>query len=210
MTVVGYNDNLWCDTNNNGIVDTGEKGALRVANSWGLDWGDGGFTWVSYDSLKAVSGVAGGYSGPRQPAIANRRLAWVSARASYSPSLVAEITVTHGERNKMILDVGRGPATSTTPALMGDMSGLANNGGSWSFNGTTTPVAATFVLDCTDLMANGSGKRYFASLTDSATSTQGTISSVRFVDRVDGSHSSASMHACSRSHSCGGLRARSL
>ena len=130
--------------------------------------------------------MAGGYSGPRQRAVAGGRLEWMSARAAYSPSLVAEITVTHSERDKMILDVGRGPATSTTPALMGDMSGLANNGGSWSFNGTTTPVAATFVLDCTDLMANGSGKRYFASLTDSATSAQGTISSVRFIDSSGG------------------------
>ena len=35
MTVVGYNDNLWVDLNKNGRVDPGEKGALRIANSWG-------------------------------------------------------------------------------------------------------------------------------------------------------------------------------
>jgi hypothetical protein len=186
MTVVGYNDELWCDLNSNGVVDTGEKGALRIANSYGQGWRDNGFTWLSYDSLKAVSGVAGGYSGPRQPSIADGQLGWLRARATYTPSLVAEITVTHPKRNQMILDVGCGPTTSTTPALMGRLSGLANKGGSWSFDGTTTPVAATFVLDCTHVMARTSDKRWFASLSDNMSGDAGTISSVRFIDSSGG------------------------
>ena len=182
MTIVGYNDDLWCDINGNGVVDTGEKGALRLANSWSANWQDRGFTWLSYDSLKPVTAVAGGYSGPRQGAAADQRLHWVSARATYTPSLVAEITVTHGQRNQMILDVGRGPSSSSTPAKMGRLSGLANKGGSWAFDGTTTPVAATFVLDCTDLMASGTGNRWFATLEDNTTNTPGTFTRVRFVD----------------------------
>ena len=35
MTVVGYNDNIWVDINGNGAVDSGEKGAFRIANSGG-------------------------------------------------------------------------------------------------------------------------------------------------------------------------------
>jgi Papain family cysteine protease len=182
MTIVGYNDDLWCDINGNGSVDSGEKGALRLANSWGTGYRDGGFTWVSYDSLKKVSAVAGGYSGPRQDAVADGQLWWMSARQSYTPSMVAEITVTHGKRNQMILDVGRGPSSSATPAKMGRLSGLANKGGSWSFNGTTTPVAATFVLDCTDLMASGTGNRWFASLSDNTAGDPGAFTSVRFVN----------------------------
>lgn len=42
MTLVGYNDNIWVDINGNGIVDNGEKGAFKIANSWGND--DGRFT----------------------------------------------------------------------------------------------------------------------------------------------------------------------
>lgn len=184
MTIVGYNDDLWCDINSNGVVDTGEKGALRLANSWGPGgYKDSGFTWVSYDSLKTVSAVPGGYSGPRQPSVADHRLDWLSARASYTPALVAEITVTHPKRDQMILDVGRGPSSSTTPARMGRLSGLANKGGSWAFDGTTTPVASTFVLDCTDLMASGSGNRWFATLVDNVTDGPGTFTRVRFIDR---------------------------
>ena len=39
MTVLGYNDDIWVDINNNGIVDTGER-AFRIANSWGTGWGE--------------------------------------------------------------------------------------------------------------------------------------------------------------------------
>ena len=41
MNVVGYDD---------------QKGAFKLLNSWGNDWGDGGYGWVDYDTLK-VRGV---------------------------------------------------------------------------------------------------------------------------------------------------------
>ena len=186
MTIVGYNDELWCDINTNGVVDVGEKGALRIANSWGAGWEDGGFTWVSYDALKTVSAVSGGYTGPRQAAIADREAVWMSARTSYKPTLVAEITATHALRNQMTLSVGRGPTTSTTPATTFGYGGLQNAGGSWSFDGTTTPVEATFVIDCTDLYKTGSGNRWFANLKDNSATVPGTLSKVRFVDSGNG------------------------
>ncbi len=59
MTIVGYNDNLWIDINNNDKVDNGEMGALKIANSWGDGYGNKGFAWVAYDALNAVSCVEG-------------------------------------------------------------------------------------------------------------------------------------------------------
>lgn len=41
MNVVGYDD---------------QKGAFKLLNSWGNEWGDGGYGWVDYDTLK-VRGV---------------------------------------------------------------------------------------------------------------------------------------------------------
>lgn len=38
MTVVGYDDTRY-------------GGAFEVINSWGTDWGDGGFTWITYDDF---------------------------------------------------------------------------------------------------------------------------------------------------------------
>ena len=57
MTLVGYNDNLWIDINNNDKVDKGEMGAFKIANSWGLEYGNEGYCWVAYDALNLVSCV---------------------------------------------------------------------------------------------------------------------------------------------------------
>lgn len=59
MTIVGYNDNIWVDINGDGQVQNQEKGAFKIANSWGTDYCNDGFSWVSYDALNRVSSVAG-------------------------------------------------------------------------------------------------------------------------------------------------------
>ena len=57
IAIVGYNDEIWCDINNNNLVDEGEKGAFKIANSRGTTYGNGGFMWISYDSLNYISSV---------------------------------------------------------------------------------------------------------------------------------------------------------
>ena len=59
MTLVGYNDNIWTDINENGNVDAGEMGAFKIANSWGDDYANDGFIWVAYDALNSESAVEG-------------------------------------------------------------------------------------------------------------------------------------------------------
>jgi C1A family cysteine protease len=182
MTIVGYNDNVWFDYNSNGLVDNGEKGALRIANSWGTTWGDEGFCWVSYDALKPESGVTGGFSGARMPAFMWAQALLMVAQSNYTPSLVAEITVTHGQRNQMSLSFGRGPTSSTTPASNLVIDDFVKNGGPFAFNGTTTASEATIAVDLTDLVNSGSGNRWYVGFNDSDAGFPGNLSSVRFVD----------------------------
>ena len=47
MTIVGFDD---------------ERAAFRIANSWGSGWGDGGFVWLSYDSVDAMTRVSYGFA----------------------------------------------------------------------------------------------------------------------------------------------------
>lgn len=60
MTIVGYNDNIWVDINENGIVEDNEMGAFKVVNSHGKDYRNDGFAWVAYDALNRVSSVDNG------------------------------------------------------------------------------------------------------------------------------------------------------
>lgn len=57
IAIVGYNDEIWVDINENQLVDEGEKGAFKIANSRGTDYGNNGFMWISYDSLNHISSV---------------------------------------------------------------------------------------------------------------------------------------------------------
>ena len=59
MTIVGYDDNIWVDVNDNGTIDDGEMGAFKLANSWGKGSGTDGFFWIAYDAQNSVSVVEG-------------------------------------------------------------------------------------------------------------------------------------------------------
>lgn len=106
MTIVGYDDTIWADINKNGVVDPGEKGALRIANSWGTGWNEGGFTWVAYDALKAVSAVTGGPSTGRIAIFQGDLVYHLTVRPNYTPKLVAEVKVNTLRRNQLLLSLG--------------------------------------------------------------------------------------------------------
>ncbi|MCR4801639.1 MAG: hypothetical protein K5895_01365 [Lachnospiraceae bacterium] len=57
MTIVGYDDDVFVDINNDGIIEDGEKGAFKIANSWGKEWMNDGYVWLSYDALNSSSVV---------------------------------------------------------------------------------------------------------------------------------------------------------
>lgn len=48
MAIVGFDDNAWVDSNHNGLVDSGEVGVIKLANSWGTAWGSNGFASITY------------------------------------------------------------------------------------------------------------------------------------------------------------------
>ena len=57
LTVVGYDDDIWYDFNKNGIAEECEKGAFKIANSWGTSFANDGFIWLSYDALNEKTSV---------------------------------------------------------------------------------------------------------------------------------------------------------
>ena len=70
QTIVGYDDS---------ISDDGDVGAFRVANSWGTNWGDNGFYWMTYKAFENAS--LGNYSA----------VTFIVDRPSYDPQLLGII-----------------------------------------------------------------------------------------------------------------------
>ncbi len=46
VVLVGYDDDK--------VAADGERGAFRLMNSWGTDWGDNGYMWISYHAMMAL------------------------------------------------------------------------------------------------------------------------------------------------------------
>jgi C1A family cysteine protease len=189
MTVVGYNDAIWTDVNGNGTIEDGEKGALRIANSWGSGWepagypNDGGFVWLAYDALRSASAVPGGPSVARVAAFQGHRAYILAARDNYSPLMIAEFTVNHLKRDQLRLSLGRSATSATSPTTSWTPAAFQNQGGAYAFDGTTTAVDGGFVLDYSDILVEGAGVlRYYLGLADSTSGDIATLSALKLVD----------------------------
>lgn len=55
VTIVGYDNNVCVDVNGDGVIEDAERGAFKIANSWGDDWANDGYIWLLYDACNATS-----------------------------------------------------------------------------------------------------------------------------------------------------------
>lgn len=192
MTIVGYNDHIWCDLNGNGEVDAGEKGALKIANSWGY-WANAGYAWFAYDALRTTSAVPGwdpadkvyglGYA----DSAGNCRAFVTTAKTAYAPALLARFTIRHALRNQVIMRLGRDASgTATSPSVAWVPYGLSSDGGALAFDGTTTACDGTFYLDLTSVTPDLQQlQRYFVGMTDSSSAGAGQLLSYALIDTAN-------------------------
>ncbi|MFM2091545.1 MAG: hypothetical protein RLZZ127_2034, partial [Planctomycetota bacterium] len=201
MTIVGYNDDIWVDTNGNGSVDSAEKGALKIVNSWG-NWQNGGFCWVSYDALRATSMIPsfGSWTGGTNRAAIfwSNSVYWINARPSHSPSLLAELRLSTAKRNQLVVN-GRTSGTGTTTPASSAPTSVSYAGGAFGFSGTATAVEATIVLDLSDLVTTGS-RRYYGGVQDTTAADAVNVTGLRLTDA-----SGATVSAAITTSPAGGL-----
>jgi uncharacterized repeat protein (TIGR02543 family) len=183
MTIVGYNDSLWCDLNGNGVADSGEKGALKIANSWGThDWNNG-YRWVSYDALQPTSAAPSSGTWPTADRSSSGifwsgNLYTLTASPAYTPTMKAKVTLNHARRGQLSISLGIGDVGATKPATTWNSKAVYNSGGNYAFNGTTTAIDGTFYFDFTDLAKSVSGnKRWFVGVNDKTAGDPATIKS---------------------------------
>jgi PKD repeat protein len=187
MTIVGYNDAIWTDVNNNAIIDIGELGAFRIANSWGAGWGDSGFTWLAYDALKAISGVLDGPISGRVPAFPEGHVYVMTLKTEYIPKMLAKFTINHAKRNQLVLHLGISDASSLTPTITWYPGMFDLHGGEYAFDGRTKACDGTFVLDFTDiLLPENKVKKYYLGVFDSKSGDPATLSSFSIREVING------------------------
>ena len=213
VTLVGYDDNIWVDVNNNGIADTGELGAFKIANSWGTGFSNNGYIWLSYDALKKNTGIFGvtNQSG-RRAAISNYTVFYLKPYKTYTPLLTAEVKLNTARRNQIGIEIGISPTTATTPAVttkivkhkfdpayklektafdfINHHPNLNHRGGN-NFTGGTSAADGVFTFDLTAIaeeyayyMTNNTAYRFYIKVTDNtADSYSTTLKSFKVVDR---------------------------
>jgi C1A family cysteine protease len=187
MTVVGYDDTAWTDVNANGRVDAGEKGALKIVNSWGTSWGTEGCAWFAYDALKATSAVTGAPGSGRVKGWWFARAYWITAKAFYEPRLLARFTVSHAKRAQMSVYLGLSDPACTGSSSWWLTSAFDHRGGACAFDGSTTPRPTTFYLDFADLSPPvGESRRYHILVSDRQSGDAAVLEDYRLIDTMRG------------------------
>ena len=151
MAIVGYNDNIWCDVNNNNIVDEGEMGAFKIANSWSESYGNKGFMWIAYDALNEHSCLEGveQYE-DRQPAVSD-----VYRIDVYEPNegndMYLKYTLNTADRSQMSVSFSADKNGTQYKNSFLNGIGYFSSYNKYSFDGTNTACDATFVYPLNNL-----------------------------------------------------------
>jgi hypothetical protein len=183
MAIVGYNDAVWVDINNNDVIDVGEKGAFRIANSWGPGFKDQGFTWIAYDAFKWISDIDGAPHSGRVYAAQGDIAFLMTLRENYSPKMIAEFTVNHAKRNQLGMTLGLSDPNVTVPATIWTPSSINFQGGPYAFDGSTNAVDGTFVFDFTDILPVAeTEQRYYVGMADNASGDAAELKSFKLID----------------------------
>lgn len=124
FVIVGYNDNVTCDVNGDGIIEAGEKGAFKIANSYGTTRGNLGYNWILYDALNKVSSISGnwekGITVERCPAFSfySDDNVFFDMQVSNKPlNLVAKISLENTQQQDVDIRLGKAAVNSTTYSM---------------------------------------------------------------------------------------------
>ena len=182
MAIVGYDDNIQYDLNNDGTIQNFEKGAFKVVNSGGTSFRNQGFIWVMYDALNRVSNAPNQNDDIRKPIIYDNVYYAITVE-EYPLDLIAEVTLTLTQREQTNLKLGVSSLSATVPPDRFNTL-FANNGGEYNFTGTGDTVeTATFAFDFGSIITHPAvWKKYYIEVSDKVGGNATTIDSINIID----------------------------
>lgn len=181
LTIVGYNDSIRFDVNNNNIIENNEKGAFKVANSWGLDWPDdqdSGYCYILYSLFNDTSTFLYG------------QYAFICyASAYYSPELTIKAKVVHPNRKYFFDEIGCDSlAGNTSPSRKQSLFALGNgDAGTCKLTGCnantdTLEIAIDFSYLLDTDPAKNIGEIYFRPYTNGDYQDSSWVSYISLID----------------------------
>ncbi len=100
--VIGYDDNH---------QTADGMGAFRVVNSWGTNWGDHGFYWISYKAVRFNDTNHDGQVTTADTAICTGRVYWVDRVPYQTPQHVVKFDITHSGFRSLDMELDSGGET---------------------------------------------------------------------------------------------------
>ncbi len=98
LTIVGYDDLVEYDLNNDGLISDDEKGAFIVANTWGSGWGTDGKAYFPYRLFLLPANEGG---------LTNNDAEAVTVEPEiHEPRIVFKVKVTYTSRNDLYFTLG--------------------------------------------------------------------------------------------------------
>ena len=128
MTIVGYDDNVCVDLDDNGCITDDERGALKVVNSWSSSYLNDGYCWVLYSALinetelndenqESVNEEANSEEAiTKEAVVVDGLIYFIEPSVSYTPLLLAEVTLNTAKRNELSVDIGISSTDEETPS----------------------------------------------------------------------------------------------
>ena len=210
MTIVGYNDSIRYDLNNDGkytndlditgdaVVDVRdwEIGAYKMANSYSTWWSDKGFCYILYRAMALKFDYP--YSGwDPDRGIWNHAVYIVEPDTGYKSLLTMKVNLTHNSREKIRIKAGISADTSSLfPEHVIEFPFLSFQGGDHVMQGFDAVAEGKTIemgLDITPLLSyagSGEGARYFLMVEEKDTlgTGEGSVNFCSFIDYTNGLH----------------------
>ncbi|MFA7116778.1 MAG: C1 family peptidase [Bacteroidales bacterium] len=108
MIIVGYDDDIWYDYNQDGNKDNDETGAFICINSWGEDWGDNGRFYAPYRTFTTAMEQGEGGTGN------GGKYVYIVSPKKKEITLEQRFLIKYDSRNDLSFEVGKGNLNANT------------------------------------------------------------------------------------------------
>ncbi|MBI9062419.1 MAG: T9SS type A sorting domain-containing protein [Marinilabiliaceae bacterium] len=128
MTIVGFDDKVEIDVNEDGEISTDEIGALIGVNTWGTSWGDQGKFYFPYKTLKLDEWQGGIGNGDKH--------VYLIEVMEHKPTVTIKAIVEYTSRNDLNFKLGVSPNhTDDSPKCIFYPKFMKNQGGDFYMQG---------------------------------------------------------------------------